>query len=75
MLTRTKDTLGSNFLIQQEIFLMAMIYVETQKKDFKRAEKALQHFPVMSKMSSFAGSTLKKEMDKQDPLSYPLLQW
>ena len=46
-----------------------------QKKDYKRVEKAMESFLQMQEMTSLVGSDLKKGMDQNDLLTYPLLQW
>ena len=43
-------------------------------KDFSRCEKALGVLD-MQKMSCYLGPELKKTVDAQDKLAYPLLQW
>ncbi|XP_070542416.1 protein mono-ADP-ribosyltransferase PARP6-like [Ptychodera flava] len=47
-----------------------------KKKNFNRATKALDNFISVREMMQISSSTeMKKRMDKEDPLAYPLFQW
>lgn len=46
-----------------------------KKKDYQRVMKALAAVPPMKELTSLTPDALKSELDKKDPLAYPLTQW
>ncbi|XP_029289870.1 protein mono-ADP-ribosyltransferase PARP6-like isoform X2 [Cottoperca gobio] len=46
-----------------------------KRKSYDRLQKALDNVLLIRRMSQGPYSEIKKQMDKIDPLAYPLLQW
>ncbi|XP_018419957.1 PREDICTED: poly [ADP-ribose] polymerase 8 isoform X2 [Nanorana parkeri] len=46
-----------------------------QKKNYDRVQKALDSIASIREMTQAPYLEIKKQMDKQDPLAHPLLQW
>uniref|UniRef100_H3A343 Poly [ADP-ribose] polymerase n=1 Tax=Latimeria chalumnae TaxID=7897 RepID=H3A343_LATCH len=46
-----------------------------RKKDYERVVKALDSITSIREMTQAPYLEIKKQMDKQDPLAHPLLQW
>ncbi|XP_029378339.1 protein mono-ADP-ribosyltransferase PARP6-like [Echeneis naucrates] len=46
-----------------------------KRKSYERLEKALDSILLIRRMAQGPHSEIKKQMDKIDPLAYPLLQW
>ncbi|KAM9328924.1 protein mono-ADP-ribosyltransferase PARP8 isoform 2-T2 [Gastrophryne carolinensis] len=46
-----------------------------QKKNYERVQKALDSIASIREMTQAPYLEIKKQMDKQDPLAHPLLQW
>ncbi|XP_043933620.1 protein mono-ADP-ribosyltransferase PARP8 [Protopterus annectens] len=46
-----------------------------RKKDYERVMRALESITSIREMTQASYPEIKKQMDKQDPLAHPLLQW
>jgi len=52
-----------------------MLAFNPRKKNYDRVMKALDSITSIREMTQAPYLEIKKQMDKQDPLAHPLLQW